>query len=126
MFRDSCTACARDRFIHQEANAATRVTLIQPFYRFYHDRNFPTIGIRGQITCHLPFQRPLSYAVDIHHACRARCIVAYKHLFYYISFNRKCAYSNLSPISVDTSRLIPGRQKPAVESPAARICNGKG
>jgi len=50
---DSCTACASGRFTHQKANAATRETLIQPFY---HDRNFPTIGIRGQITCHLPLR----------------------------------------------------------------------
>lgn len=119
---DSCIACARDRFSHREAGAATRVTLIQPFY---HDRNFPTIGIRGQITCHLPFQRPLSYAVDIRHACRARCIVAYKHLFYYIlTGNARIRICPRYPLT--RRRLIPGRQKAAVESLAARICNGKG
>lgn len=80
----------------------TRETLIQPFY---HDRNFPTIGIRGQITCHLPLHDHPRARRDRHPSRRlriARLLYAVargrKHLFYYISFNRKCVFEFVSDI----------------------------
>lgn len=101
-------------FTHQKANAATRVTLIRtilPRPKFSDDwhpgtDHMPFAVVRPLLRAaihirHNRVTRPHAYTL-LENAGKLRAS-ARKHLFYYISFNRKCVFEFVLNISVDTS-----------------------
>lgn len=120
---DSCTAYARDRFIHQEANAATRVTLIQSFQ---HDRNFPrrsASGDRSHAICRSSNHSRTRGQTSVTRDARGHSRINTCFIIFRLTENARFRICPRYPLT--RHRLIPGWQKWSLNSSRRKFVTGR-